>query len=183
MKAPSIPRPPFDPALEAARKSFPPDAFKTVESFRSQPDPFTLEFFLKEVPNLTHTEHTIPGPPSNPKGHITLSIFQQKLKPKFTTTQNEKGKPTPHLRPAIYNIHGGGQVAGTRFMGMSFLAPWFLDTDVDGDARADADADANADASTNSNTKLDVVLISVEYRLAPEHRAPAALEDSYAGLS
>ncbi|KAL3430000.1 Alpha/Beta hydrolase protein [Aspergillus tetrazonus] len=132
MEPSSILRPPFDPALEKARKAFPDETVKSVQSLRSQPDSFTLESFLNQYPNLTHAEHTIPGPPSSPNGPITLSIFQRKPTTRSST----------ELRPAIYNIHGGGQIAGTRFSGISFLAP-----------------------------------------LAPEHRAPAALEDCYAGLS
>ncbi|RLK55045.1 alpha/beta hydrolase [Actinokineospora cianjurensis] len=58
--------------------------------------------------------------------------------------------------PAIYSIHGGGMVLGNRSFGIDGLV-----------------ADVLA---------FGAVGVSVEYRLAPEHPAPAAVEDCYAGL-
>lgn len=58
--------------------------------------------------------------------------------------------------PAVVNIHGGGFSSGSIFYG---------DT---GAARMARD--------------LGVVVVDVEYRLAPEHPAPAAVEDCYATL-
>lgn len=58
--------------------------------------------------------------------------------------------------PAIYYIHGGGLVMGDRYQYLDQLAPYA--------ARGEA------------------VVVSVEYRLAPEHPAPAQVDDSYAGL-
>lgn len=58
--------------------------------------------------------------------------------------------------PACYHIHGGGQIAGDRFAAMQTVFSWFKG--------------------------IDMVHVTVEYRLAPEHRAPAALNDAYAGL-
>ncbi|KAH8798646.1 Alpha/Beta hydrolase protein [Xylogone sp. PMI_703] len=58
--------------------------------------------------------------------------------------------------PACYHVHGGGQIAGDRFAAMQTILAWFKG--------------------------IDMVHVTVEYRLAPEHRAPAALNDSYAGL-
>lgn len=58
--------------------------------------------------------------------------------------------------PCIYYVHGGGMVAGS----------------VAGD---EAKAIGLARAT-------DCVVVSVEYRLAPEHPHPAALDDCYAGL-
>jgi acetyl esterase/lipase len=58
--------------------------------------------------------------------------------------------------PALYWIHGGGFVLG----------------DVDGDLVTPAQV---AD-------ELGAVVVSVEYRLAPEHPFPAPAEDCYAGL-
>jgi acetyl esterase/lipase len=60
-------------------------------------------------------------------------------------------------RPVLYYIHGGGQVAGNRFFGMEKLVSFFPDDD-------------------------DIVFASVEYRRAPEYRAPAGAYDCYAGL-
>jgi acetyl esterase len=59
--------------------------------------------------------------------------------------------------PALYWIHGGGFVLG----------------DIDGDMEAPAHIVA----------ALGAVVVSVEYRLAPEHPFPAPAEDCYAGLT
>ncbi|KAJ5597610.1 hypothetical protein N7537_007694 [Penicillium hordei] len=74
---------------------------------------------------------------------VTLSVFTSKS---FTN----------HSRPAVYIIHGGGQIAGDRFSAIDSLIRLF--------------------------EGIDFVILSVEYRLALEHPAPAALNDSYAGL-
>ncbi|HWH01516.1 MAG TPA: alpha/beta hydrolase fold domain-containing protein [Pilimelia sp.] len=58
--------------------------------------------------------------------------------------------------PGIYGIHGGGLILGTRFFGVAGLIEDVL--------------------------RFGAVAATVEYRLAPEHPAPAAAEDCYAGL-
>lgn len=58
--------------------------------------------------------------------------------------------------PAIFHIHGGGMVAGNRRIGVELFLPYV--------------AEGKA------------VVVSVEYRLAPEHPDPAPVEDCYAGL-
>lgn len=58
--------------------------------------------------------------------------------------------------PAIYYMHGGGMVMGDRYAGIDILVPHA--------------ADGSA------------VVVSVEYRLAPEHPHPAPIDDCYAGL-
>ena len=60
------------------------------------------------------------------------------------------------LRPAILHMHGGGFVMG----------------DARGAVRRQQDI----------ATALDCVVVSVDYRLAPETRFPGALEDNYAAL-
>ncbi|MFD5813288.1 alpha/beta hydrolase [Streptomyces sp. NPDC127038] len=59
-------------------------------------------------------------------------------------------------RPVIYHCHGGGMVLGTNRAGVELVLEW---------AR-----------------ELGAVVVSVEYRLAPEHPYPAGVEDVYAGL-
>jgi acetyl esterase/lipase len=58
--------------------------------------------------------------------------------------------------PGFYHTHAGGMVFGDRFSGIAYLLDW-----VD---------------------SLDFVVVSVEYRLAPEHPYPAPFDDAYAGL-
>lgn len=58
--------------------------------------------------------------------------------------------------PAVFFIHGGGMIAGSRYTGCDVLIEWA--------------------------EQLRVVCLSVEYRLAPEHPHPVPVEDCYAGL-
>jgi acetyl esterase/lipase len=57
--------------------------------------------------------------------------------------------------PAIYHVHGGGMIAGDNRVGM---------------------------ARIQEMAEGAVAIVSVEYRLAPEHPHPAPVEDCYAGL-
>lgn len=59
--------------------------------------------------------------------------------------------------PGVYFAHGGGMVMGDRFSGMDRYLDWI--------------------------TLFDAVVVSVDYRLAPEHPDPAPLRDCYAGLA
>jgi acetyl esterase/lipase len=58
--------------------------------------------------------------------------------------------------PAIYHIHGGGMIAGDNRTGILGFVSWL--------------------------PKIPMVVVSVEYRLAPESPHPAPVEDCYAGL-
>ncbi|MFI5683408.1 alpha/beta hydrolase [Streptomyces sp. NPDC051636] len=58
--------------------------------------------------------------------------------------------------PVIYHVHGGGMVLGNNRAGVEGPLAW---------AR-----------------ELDAVVVSVEYRLAPEHPHPAPIDDVHAGL-
>lgn len=58
--------------------------------------------------------------------------------------------------PVIYHMHGGGLILGTNRAGVDGPLAW---------AR-----------------ELGAVVVSVEYRLAPEHPHPAPIDDVYAGL-
>ncbi|MFJ6835987.1 alpha/beta hydrolase [Streptomyces sp. NPDC091209] len=64
--------------------------------------------------------------------------------------------PKDGPRPVIYHSHGGGMVLGTNRAGVEVVLEWAKE--------------------------LDAVVVSVEYRLAPEHPYPAGVEDVYAGL-
>ncbi|MEU7001488.1 alpha/beta hydrolase [Nonomuraea sp. NPDC046570] len=57
---------------------------------------------------------------------------------------------------AIYHTHGGGMIVGDKRTGMAEMLDWAQE--------------------------LRLVVVSVEYRLAPEHPHPAPIEDCYAGL-
>lgn len=57
---------------------------------------------------------------------------------------------------AIYHTHGGGMIVGDNRSGMAEMLDWAQE--------------------------LRLVVVSVEYRLAPEHPHPAPIEDCYAGL-
>ncbi|KAL2797092.1 Alpha/Beta hydrolase protein, partial [Aspergillus keveii] len=143
-----MPRPPYDPQLESLAKAASEWIFTRPEEIRKIANADTAASVLSRHPHLTHTEHyitTADGATATPSP-ITLSVFQQ------STTSSSPSKP----RPAVYIIHGGGQVAGNRFSGLATLLTYF--------------------------GGIDIVAIAVEYRLAPEHPAPVALNDAYDGL-
>ena len=66
------------------------------------------------------------------------------------------GKNGSTTRPAYLHIHGGGYVIGT--------------------------PEINDGSNRSIAAELDCVVVSVDYRLAPETRFPGALEDCYAAL-
>ncbi|MFT4212881.1 MAG: alpha/beta hydrolase [Microbacterium sp.] len=58
--------------------------------------------------------------------------------------------------PGIYHTHGGGMILGDRWSGVAAFAEWVH--------------------------RYNAVVVTVEYRLAPEHPDPVPVEDCYAGL-
>ncbi|MDT7840527.1 alpha/beta hydrolase [Streptomyces justiciae] len=64
--------------------------------------------------------------------------------------------PASGPRPVVYHVHGGGMVIGNNRVGVDVPLAWAKE--------------------------VDAVVVSVEYRLAPEHPHPAPVEDVYAGL-
>ncbi|KAJ5882589.1 esterase/lipase [Penicillium soppii] len=61
-----------------------------------------------------------------------------------------------HRAPGILHIHGGGHCSGNRFMGVGSVLGWV--------------------------EQFGAVIVSPEYRLAPENPQPAQIYDSYAAL-
>ena len=74
----------------------------------------------------------------------------------ITITVLSKGDRTG-ARPGISHLHAGGGIFGDRFVGVEVLADW-----VD---------------------RYDVVVVTTEYRTAPEFPDPYSVEDSYASLA
>lgn len=89
------------------------------------------------VTGFQHDEFTIDGP----GGSLTLSRFRPA----------EQRGPAP----ALFFVHGGGLIMGTRFA---------------------------LDGADELCRDLGLTLLSVEYRLAPEHPYPAALDDCVAAF-
>ena len=72
------------------------------------------------------------------------------------TVRTYRARGAAGAQPAIYWIHGGGYVGGTYDGANDVCAEWATD--------------------------FGATVASPDYRLAPEHRYPAAIEDCYAGL-
>lgn len=136
---PEMSRPPYDPALQPKLDALDLSFFHTIDKIRAVTSVFSAKTVLAGVPHMQHAEYVA----DSLDGPVTLSAFSSK-------------SSTNRSRPAVYIIHGGGQIAGNRFSATDSLIGFF--------------------------EGIDIVAISVEYRLAPEYPAPAALNDSYAGL-
>ncbi|RKG59122.1 alpha/beta hydrolase, partial [Corallococcus exercitus] len=132
----------FDPQLAALLPSL--EGYVPVRMTLEQLEHFrtlsrvTREDLLGDA-KVRCVDHRIPGYQG---AEITVSVIAR------------EDHATPG--PAVYFIHGGGMVMGTRFAGAKPLVDWAL--------------------------RHDAVCVTVEYRLAPEHPAPALVEDCYAGL-
>ena len=137
--------PPIDPdvaaALAAAAALGSPPPLLAVEDIpnrRAQDPPPDPETLLRRGAVVV-TDRTIPGTADGPDLEITV----------LSPAAGPSG-------PAIYYIHGGGMILGTR-------------RSVDR-------------AFVEAVETLGFVLVSADYRLAPEHPYPAGVEDCYAGL-
>ncbi|KAI9147090.1 Carboxylesterase NlhH [Paramyrothecium foliicola] len=142
--ASDLPKPPYDPTLVGTLNTLMLPDELDLGIVRQISSYFPIDNVLKKNPHLLHTEHIVDAPAdsgANPEG-VTLSVF--------------RSSSTDGNRPCLYNIHGGGQISGNRFMALELFMDYF--------------------------EGIDAVTVSVEYRLAPEHPAPAGLNDCYAGL-
>jgi len=117
----------------------------------------TVALSAETLPELRNRERSLPLPPADPAG-TTLDRRQ---------VPGPIGAPDIGLHiyrpdgaegplPCIYHVHGGGYVGGGAAQLEFFHRPMVRE--------------------------LQCVLVSVDYRLAPEHVFPAAIEDCYAGL-
>ena len=139
----AVPAPPFDPELGvaldlAAATNSPTLTTEMIPLLReNQVDPMLGEQIA--AVGAVHEERTIKGHAGD---QIVISIYRR--------------PESSIVGPGIYHIHGGGMVAGSRFMGVEEFLPFIA--------------------------SHGAVLVSVEYRLAPEFPDPVPVEDCYAGL-
>ncbi|MEU3604688.1 alpha/beta hydrolase [Streptomyces sp. NPDC035033] len=139
----ALPRPPFDPELDAVLTALadqiPPTltAEMIQDMRRSSPSDVTDETLAAH--GLVRRDLAVPGHLGD---DITVSVI---------TRRDHQG-----YGPGIYHTHGGGMVSGNRFSGLVQVLPWVVEHDA--------------------------VLVTVEYRLAPEFPDPYPVEDCYAGL-
>ena len=95
----------------------------------------------------------IPGVNITVACHGSLRIYNRTSAGQTTAEGRAAGSTTAGFRPALLWIHGGGLVVGA------------------------ASQDDGLCARTAA--RLGIVVISVEYRLAPEHPYPAAMDDVF----
>jgi acetyl esterase/lipase len=118
---------------------------------------------LSDLPRLRETMATMPRPPVP----ATSTVHRDEVVPGpdgapdvtvrvFRDGRDGRAEKAGPPAPCLYWIHGGGYMFGSALM-----------------------ADARIDRWVE---QLGCTVVSVEYRLAPEHPYPAPLEDCYAGL-
>jgi acetyl esterase/lipase len=143
MSSTNLPRPPFDPELEAALS-----VFTEMPTLSAETLP-TMREMLVDMNDLTDevvTEHDLVTREVTLPGHEGADISATVVSRSDHTGQG----------PGIYFIHGGGMVLGHRTSGVGQVLSWI--------------------------TEHDAVLVTAEYRLAPEFPDPYPVEDCYAGL-
>ena len=117
----------------------------------------TIQLNVDTLIEMRNRERSLPLPPADPTG----TTLERRLVPgpvgaPDITLHIYKPEGVEGPLPAIYHIHGGGYVGGAASQLEFFHRPIVRE--------------------------LKCMLISVDYRLAPEHVFPAAIDDCYAGL-
>lgn len=139
----NLPRPPFDPELEAVltvlAEQIPPTLTIDMLPTLRQVAPQSATDEMLDGLGLTSRDVAVPGYQGD---EILVSVIQRR---------DRSG-----IGPGIYHTHGGGMVSGDRFSALAQTLPWVVEHDA--------------------------VMVTVEYRLAPEHPDPYPVEDCYAGL-
>lgn len=129
---------------------------------RSMPDNKVMNWIFGAVPaTVQTTDRRIPGP----GGEIPVRVYRRAdaastVTAASTTTASTAGTvgtAEAGRRPLIVYFHGGGFVLGDLDLGN-----WICGTVAD---------------------RVGAVVVSVEYRLAPSHPFPAAVDDCYAALT
>jgi acetyl esterase/lipase len=124
-----------------------------------------LQAWLKQAPHVAWSQKTLPGMRERSAASSPAPLAQ----PTFfkRTIPGAMGAPDVHIvvigvaggaapRPAVLHIHGGGYVVGSVAEGIAPLQ--------------------------QLSAAHGCVVVSVDYRLAPETRFPGSLEDNYAAL-
>ncbi|GGL44942.1 alpha/beta hydrolase [Phycicoccus endophyticus] len=140
----TLPRPPFDPELEAVLAALAEALPSTItpEMIPALRAPLPMDVPVDEAlaeAKVRRTDHTIAGHLGD---EIEVSVLER---------EDRTG-----TAPVVFHTHGGGMIMGDRFTGLAQFLPWV--------------------------TELGAVVVTVEYRLAPENPDPYPVEDCYAGL-
>ncbi|KAJ6102211.1 hypothetical protein N7486_004638 [Penicillium sp. IBT 16267x] len=146
----SLPRPSYDPELETIlrRLNFTPTVTTAhIEGVRKKSSPTVDEVLAGRA--IVHEECTILD--SSGSSNLTVSIFRP-----TEMTIPPASSARCQNRPGIFYTHGGGMIAGNRFLGISAILDWV--------------------------EEFHAVCVSIEYRIPPEFPDPTPIEDCYAGL-
>jgi acetyl esterase/lipase len=146
-------RVPLDQLLEALPGGF--NAIEDIVQRRATVEAILAGIEVPDNPNVIREDRTVPGPQGEPD--ISVRIYRPRPTASPTTLDRTEGSPeTSGPRPGIFFIHGGGMILGN-VAGEDAVATLICD-------------------------QVGAVVVSVEYRLAPENPHPAPAEDCYAGL-
>jgi acetyl esterase/lipase len=141
------------------RPPFDPELVPVLDAMRVNMPPFTLDTLAEVRRQMTEVPPGMEVPDLTAAGAVHVEE---------RTVPGPEGAPDIALLvlrpafgegpwPAIYHTHGGGMVLGDRRTGVEMFLPYV--------------------------GEIGAVVLSVEYRLAPEHPDPAPVEDCYAGLA
>ena len=138
---------------------------ETVSSSLPQPVHPDMAAVLDALPEMTFDATTLAGvremiaelAPTAPPQGVEVREYEIDADAGTILRVLRGTDDTTESLPCVYSMHGGGYIIGDRTMDDVKLADWVRN--------------------------LGCVAVSVEYRLAPEHPYPAALDDCYAGLA
>ena len=102
---------------------------------------FAVQIASEPNPDVVKTDMSVPSAPDQPE--VEVRVYRPST-------------PSEEPRPAVFEIHGGGFLVGSKDM----MDPW----------------------CERVCSELDAVVVSTDYRLAPEHPFPAGVEDCYHAL-